>query len=114
MFNKKGKRRGTQRYRSECKSCYTKIDRRYGVKRFALYKKRHPEKCIANWKLRQAVKKGIIKKPNICTICGIEKQISKIQGHHYDYKDYYSVVWMCSKCHTGIHYMLRNNQPPSI
>jgi hypothetical protein len=108
-FSKKGIRNGVQRYRSECKKCYTALSRKYGGKRFQLYKTRHPEQYAAGIKLRHAVKNGIISKPESCTICGKNVPKEKIQAHHSDYSKPLMVAWVCSRCHVDIHRMLKVN-----
>ena len=47
-----------------------------------------------------AVKKGKIKRIDICTACGSSKQV---QAHHNDYTKPFEVVWLCCKCHRLVH-----------
>ena len=48
-----------------------------------------------------AIKTGIIeRKP--CEVC---KNTYKIRAHHEMYSDYLNVRWLCSSCHSKIHYM---------
>ena len=60
----------------------------------------HAEKHLAHQKLYIRVKKGLIKKPGCCSKCGSG---GKIYGHHEDYSEPYSVIWVCPKCHYKEH-----------
>jgi ribosomal protein S27AE len=64
------------------------------------------------WKVQQqvskAVKEGILKRPEYCPKCGIK---GKIQAHHEDYSKPFEVIWLCMKCHRGIH---RKSKEPVI
>ena len=61
------------------------------------YRKRHPEKIIAQNRLNYAIRMGRIqRKP--CEVCG---STGKVHAHHasYDPKDWYNVHWFCYVCH---------------
>lgn len=64
------------------------------------WKEKNPEKVLARYLLRQAIRKKEIIKPNTCKICG---NISRISGHHKDYSKPLEVIWCCSSCHKLIH-----------
>ncbi len=51
-------------------------------------------------KLRYAVRVGKIEKPLLCENCNEEK---RLEAHHSDYAKPLLVVWLCCKCHTGLH-----------
>jgi hypothetical protein len=55
----------------------------------------------AHIKLGNAVKSGVIEKPNACSLCGTEAR--RIHGHHHDYSKPLDVIWVCPPCHTGLH-----------
>lgn len=55
----------------------------------------------AHTKLKRAIEKGSIVKPNKCGICG--KTNCEIQGHHYDYSKPLDVIWLCTECHGKVH-----------
>lgn len=57
---------------------------------------RYPDKEPARRKLRVAVARGHIKKPDACVSCG---RIGRVHGHHYDYAKPLDVEWLCPKCH---------------
>ena len=69
--------------------CHAKLAREY--------RKRHPEKIMAQNRLNYAVKMGRIKRLP-CEICGTTK---KVHAHHVSYepKDWYNVRWLCFVCH---------------
>ena len=54
--------------------------------------------------LQQAVKKGLLKRPSTCSVCGAG---GKIVGHHEDYRKPLSVIWLCATCHGNIHAIAR-------
>ena len=55
--------------------------------------------------VNQAVKKGSLDKPKICSNC---HKAAKLFGHHKDYSLPYDVQWMCRSCHTSIHKELKS------
>ena len=65
------------------------------------YAKRYPERRRAQWKVREAIKKGKLVKES-CIICGNEK----VHGHHQDYSKPLEVIWLCAKHHKALHYDL--------
>jgi len=67
------------------------------------YRKRYPEKQIAQWKARNARVGGHIKKPDKCEECNNK---ATLQGHHYKgytKENWYAVKFLCPKCHTKEH-----------
>jgi hypothetical protein len=58
--------------------------------------KEHPEKAQAYWDVHHAVKKGVLVKPEKCTICNTKKPL---EGHHADYSKPLEVIWCCRQCH---------------
>jgi hypothetical protein len=63
------------------------------------WKRRYPQAYKAHNALNNAVRNGKITK-GPCFICGTD---SNIHGHHSNYAEPLSVVWLCAKCHTRIH-----------
>lgn len=47
-----------------------------------------------------ALRKGVIKRPDKCELCGA---YGKIHGHHPDYSEPLRVFWVCPACHRSIH-----------
>lgn len=67
------------------------------------YRSKYPEKRKAQAALSNAIRKNKIIRPNNCSIC----QISCIpQGHHCDYSKPLSVIWLCKKCHSDLHWAI--------
>jgi hypothetical protein len=64
------------------------------------WQKKNPEKHYASVKVYRALKDGLIKKPNICSIC---KRLTRLSGHHTDYSKPLEVIWVCSSCYKKIH-----------
>ena len=60
------------------------------------YRKKYPEKSMAQNRLNYAVRKGRIKRLP-CEVCGEVKT----HAHHVSYepKDWYNVKWLCNVCH---------------
>jgi ribosomal protein S27AE len=58
------------------------------------------EKQKAGYKLRDAIKKGVIERPENCSQCGKE---CFPDAHHFDYDLPLDVFWLCRKCHLKIH-----------
>lgn len=50
-------------------------------------------------------KAGIIIKPKICDKCRMPSDL--ILAHHFDYILPFDVLWLCHKCHRGLHSKLR-------
>lgn len=70
------------------------------------YRKRHPEKIIAQNRLNHAVRKGIVKRAP-CEVCGTT---DRVHAHHRSYapEDWFNVRWLCFVCHK-----LEHTEPPS-
>jgi len=66
------------------------------------YRIKYPEKFKAYRELKNAIKEGRIKREP-CEICG--NKLS--EGHHFDYTKPLEVVWLCRKCHRGVHRLER-------
>lgn len=58
--------------------------------------------------LRQAVRKGIVKKPNICDMCKKKFPKRSLSGHHKDYSKPFNIKWLCYKCHDIVERKLGN------
>lgn len=64
------------------------------------YRKTNAEKVKAHSVIVVALRNGSIKKPDFCSIC---LGTYRIESHHHDYTKPLEVVWVCSKCHKGLH-----------
>jgi hypothetical protein len=81
--------------RSRNKKCYQNNQRK------RIYESREkrlefPERQRAYMQIRNAVRRGDIIKPEVCSICG---RIARIQAHHDDYNKPLDVKWVCASCH---------------
>ena len=61
-------------------------------------KVKHPERIFARQALGAAIRAGYIM-PLPCARCG-EK---KVHGHHDDYSDPFTIIWLCQKHHSELH-----------
>lgn len=59
------------------------------------HKKRRAREAV-----RDAIRRGHMGKPNICSKCGRERYIT---GHHPNYDERLSVIWLCVPCHKNLH-----------
>ena len=64
-------------------------------------------------KVQNAFKEGLLIRPAHCSCCGKK---GKPQGHHEDYNEPLSVVWLCGRCHRFRHTQIRQAEkaPPPI
>lgn len=62
--------------------------------------KTFPGKKKARRLLQEALRKEIIRRPNICEKC---QEMRKVQGHHVDYRRPLFVKWLCFQCHRKEH-----------
>ena len=91
-----------------CRKCWAKKMRIYratnnGKKatQRAVYKSiaKYPHKQRARKLVYEALKKGTLIRPNICSKCYKHK---KVEGHHPDYSKPLFVRWLCRKCHSNL------------
>lgn len=82
-----------KKYRKNNPEKYREINRRWEEKnkeRVLIAKK-------AGSELKNALRKGVVKKINKCEFCGSENKA--IEGAHYDYNKPLEVKWLCRSCH---------------
>lgn len=65
---------------------------------------KYPIKRKARKLLGYAISSGLVIKSDHCEICFSN---SNIHGHHEDYNKPLEVLWVCAKCHKGIHKKIR-------
>ena len=69
------------------------------------WSKKHPERVRVAQQTAYAYKTGKTKiKP--CEVCGNKKDLQK---HHPDYIKVLEIEWLCRRCHTQLHNLLRKN-----
>lgn len=64
------------------------------------HREKYPEKYKARTALGNAVRSGLVVKPNKCAVC--PRINGRITGHHTDYSKPLTVVWLCSLCHARV------------
>lgn len=67
--------------------------------------KQFARRCVA-----QAVKAGVLVRPEHCPRCGKKKR--RIEAHHHDYSKPLEVEWLCSPCHKEEHLVYVGNEDP--
>jgi len=72
------------------------------------YSVSNPEKYRTRYQLRNAVKLGVITRPNVCSVCGVHSD--QIEAHHSDYSKPLDVIWVCKECHWKIHKMINKQE----
>lgn len=70
-----------------------------GVSRQNINQQLNRPKFQARSKVRLAVKRGELIKPEICTMCLVSPVTS---GHHNDYEKPLEVMWLCEPCHVSV------------
>lgn len=65
------------------------------------------EKLVAQRELRLAVKERRLFKPTRCQKCCHAVPPDQLHGHHFNYAKPLIVCWYCTKCHHGVHNMIR-------
>ena len=60
----------------------------------------------AQTKVRRAIKRGVLVRPDKCVSCGISGV--RIEGHHHDYSKPLDVCWLCTRCHGEEHRRIRD------
>lgn len=69
--------------------------------RMRLYYAANRNRTRARAAVTNALNRGIISKPTLCSSCSSK---SNIEAHHYDYNKPLDVMWLCRKCHIDIHH----------
>jgi hypothetical protein len=73
----------------ECKECPPVI---LGIKE-------HKKHALARKMVKDAIKSGVISKPNKCEVC---HETKPVEAHHNYYDEQLIVLWLCRKCHNEI------------
>ena len=64
------------------------------------YKQKHPERTAIMLRVQRAIRSGMLKRPECCSICGKK---TRIYAHHSDYSKPLDVIFVCQSCHKRIH-----------
>lgn len=75
---------------------------KYNRERQRHYRKANPDKCRAHYLLRDAVKRGEVAIPKLCSRCG--RNPTRLHAHHADYSKPLDVEWLCPTCHYNLHH----------
>lgn len=72
------------------------------------YKEKNPQKYKAQCRVSNAIRDGLLIRPENCSSCGAD---GEIQGHHWSYEEvnWLDVEWLCIKCHAKVHEELRES-----
>jgi ribosomal protein S27AE len=87
---------------------YAQIAAVFGVSRQTICHAVHRQKADARNAVYQAVKRGIIERPEACSKCG---KPGKVEGHHEDYSKPLMVDWLCGECHSAIPVPIKTVKP---
>lgn len=116
VHSKTQNKKGAFEYKNKiCRKCNTDIARRYrqtesgkqhvkAIRKTQYAKFKH--KAIARSKLNYMLGKGLIVKPDSCSLCGA---IGRLHAHHDDYTKPFEVTWFCPACHNKIHRGMRRD-----
>lgn len=69
------------------------------------YKLKNPNRIKIPYKVKSAIRMGIITKRNSCEIC----LNSPTVAHHQDYDKPIDVTWLCHSCHRLLHEKLKKS-----
>ena len=111
FYNNKAIRTGKS---SQCMSCHRENVKKYeqsekgrqnvrGISERQYYK--HIEKKRAKAKVKYAVLRGELVKPETCSRC---PSTVLVEGHHPDYSKPLEVLWLCRVCHKEEHGRLKD------
>ena len=86
------------KHRAWCQKANKIWRKKHGAKYYRKYrrKKGEAEKITARWKVREALKRGTLSRPDYCSRCGLK---CKPHAHHDDYSKPLEVIWLCNPCH---------------
>lgn len=78
------------------------------------YRYKYPDKYKAHNAVNNAIRDGLLFRPEICQCCGVK--VDKLEGHHesYDECQWLNVVWLCDKCHKNRHKEIRECERKGI
>jgi hypothetical protein len=93
-------RGGRELRKHRCKTCFNKWSGQLVLRR-RLADPVEIEKTAARSKLRLAVLRGDVKKPESCQSCSGRVRLEA--HHHNGYSDPLDVIWLCRRCHNAAH-----------
>lgn len=79
----------------------TALARTLGVTRQRAHQLLHPQRDKARDAVARALAVGALTKPAACERC--DKTTTKLEAHHWDYREELDVRWLCVSCHNIVH-----------
>jgi len=105
---------GLTTYCRECGKEYKRenYEQQYGeyYERTCQYRREYPERYRAYRKVHEAINRGDLVRPEVCSKCGAS---GTIVGHHDDYDRPLEVVWLCLQCDRQLHADLKRKKRKS-
>ena len=102
---------------SSCRECNREYKQRhyqynYGeyYERYSRYRREHPDKRRAFTLVAEAIKRGELIRPEVCSQCG---ESGTVVAHHDDYGRPLDVTWLCIRCDRQLHADLRRKEKHS-
>ena len=71
------------------------------------YRASFPEKEFAHKQVAKALRKGLLVRPDKCTVCNLKR---RVESHHEDYAKPLEILWVCKACHVSIHRKLSTKE----
>lgn len=66
---------------------------------------KNPSKINARRVVYEAVRAGVLNKPDTCSKCG--RKNCRIEAHHNDHTKPFDVIWLCPSCHRKLDAKMR-------
>lgn len=97
------RKRANLPHRAQARQEYAKTERGTAAHNSAkrAWSERNTIKRAVAIMVNNAVRDGVLVKPDSCTSCG--KSGCRIEGHHDDHSKPMEVTWLCSQCHRDWH-----------
>lgn len=89
--------------KERARSAYKRMstdEKKAAVERTRIWRQKNPEKMRAWSAVGNALRKGILMKPSLCSNCNLEV---RLHAHHDDYSHPLDVRWLCHDCHARLH-----------
>jgi hypothetical protein len=92
-----------EKQREWCRKAGKKWREQHGPAYYREYGKKEgeAERHAARARVYDALKRGLLARPDHCTFCGVK---CKPHAHHDDYSKPLEVIWLCSPCHKQADY----------
>lgn len=74
---------------------------------------KNPTMINAQKAVDEALRAGVLVRPDTCSGCGCSSSEHRIEAHHHDYSKPLEVIWLCTPCHRRLDAMRRLNEGKS-